>query len=146
MDKQLDNLMETTPLSRVQKEIADLLRADEWMRSHRVEIIEQNSQALSYLLQKSITQVNNVVVVVGTDEMTNNPPVLEALTTLSATENVIMNRQAVNYASALDVIQKAIEIIDGREWKFEDMRHDAPTQGVLQATATFRGQVTRTTA
>lgn len=146
MDEQLDNLMETTPLSRVQREIADMLRANEWMRNHRVEIIEQNSQALSYLLQKSITQVNNVVVVVGTDEMTNNPPVLEALTTLSATENVVMNRQAVNYASALDVIQKAIEIIDGSEWLFEEMRHDAPTQGVLQATATFRGQVTRTTA
>lgn len=143
---QLDNMNEMTPLSRVQREIADLLRADEWIRKHRIEIVEQNSQALSFVLQKSISQVNNVVVIVGTDEMTNNPPVLEAVTTVSATENVVMNRQGVDYASALDVMQKVIDIVDGREWKFEDMRHDAPTQGVLQATATFRGQVTRTMA
>lgn len=143
---QLDNMNEMTPISRVQKEIADQLRADEWIRKHRIEIVEQNSQALSFVLQKSISQVNNVVVIVGTDEMTNNPPVLDAVTTVSATENVVMNRQGVDYASAIDVMQKVIDIVDGREWLFVDMRHDAPTQGVLQATATFRGQVTRTMA
>lgn len=146
MSEQAETMINRNPLSRVQHEIAELLRKSEWMNAHRVEIIEQNSQSMSYLLKRSVAQINNVVVIVGTDEMTNNPPVLEAVTTLTATENVTMNRVGESYATALDVAQVALEIIDGREWKFEDLRHTTPTDGVLQATVTFRGQVTRDTA
>lgn len=145
MDTGLDNLEKRNPFSRVQHEIAQMLRSNPWMKAHRVEIIEQNAQALSFLLRRSIAQVNNVVVVVGIDEAQNNPPVLETVTTLTATENVVMNRQAEGAATALDVAQAAIEIIDGSEWKFEDFRHEAPEEGVLQAIVTFRGQVTRET-
>ena len=133
------------PLSRVQHDIAERLRANEWMQAHRVEIIEQNAQALSFLLQRSIAQIANVVIVVGVDGMTNNPPALEAETTLTATENVIMNRTSADAATALDAIQVAIEVVDGLEWCFQRMEHETPTQGILQATATFRGQVTRDT-
>lgn len=143
MREMSDNLDSRNPLSRVQSEIAEILRASELFEKYRVEVIEQNSQAMSFLLQRSISQVNNVIIVVGVDEMTNNPPVLEAVTTISATENVIMNRQAADAITALDAIQETIRLIDGQEWKFEDMRHDAPTQGTLQATATFRGQIVR---
>lgn len=145
MDNFNDALEKRNPLSRVQHEIALMLRNNKWFKDHRVEVIEQNSQAMSFLLQRSIAQVQNVVVVVGVDEVHNNPPVLETVTTLTATENVVMNRVAADSATALDAIQCAIEIIDGSEWKFEDLEHTAPTQGVLQATATFRGQVTRET-
>lgn len=135
--------MKSTPLARVQHDIAERLRANEWIRAHRVEVIEQNAQALSFLLQRSITQVNNVVLVVGVDKARNNPPVLEMTTTITATENVIMNRVAPDAATALDAIQVAIDCVDGKDWCFQDMEHDAPTQGVLQATATFEGQIER---
>lgn len=143
MREMSDNLDSRNPLSRVQCEIAEILRTSELFEKYRVEVIEQNSQAMSFLLQRSISQVNNVIIIVGVDEMTNNPPVLEAVTTISATENVIMNRQAADSITALDAIQEAIRLVDGQAWKFEDMQHEAPTQGALKATATFRGQITR---
>lgn len=145
MREGLDNLNSRNPLSRVQSEIAKILLNSEWMKSHNVEVIEQNSQALSFLLQKSAAQINNVIVIVGVDDFENNPPVLEATVTITATENVIMNRKNADSATALDVMQVAIELIDGREWCFQEMKHESPAQGILQASSTFKGQVLRTT-
>lgn len=133
------------PLSRVQREIANIIRADPWIQSHRVEVIEQNAQELAFLLQKSIAQLNGVAIVVGTDDIENNPPVFNTTTTITATENVVMNRTGENYATALDAMQVVIRAVDGADWCFDNLKHEAPTQGVLQATATFRGQVLRDT-
>ena len=51
------------PIRQVQKEIADMLRADEWMKAHRVTIIEQDAQGLRFLLEKSVGQIKGVVLV-----------------------------------------------------------------------------------
>ena len=85
MREGLDNLNSRNPLSRVQSEIANILRNSEWMNAHNVEIIEQNSQALSFLLQKSAAQINNVIVIIGVDDFENNPPVLEATSLIEVT-------------------------------------------------------------
>lgn len=145
MREGLDNLSSRNPLSRVQSEIAKILRDNEWVKSHNVEVIEQNSQALSFLLQKSAAQINNVIVIVGVDDFENNPPVLETTVTITATENVIMNRQRADSVTALDVMQVAIELIDGQDWCFQEAKHESPAQGILQASSTFKGQVLRTT-
>lgn len=67
------------PIWQVQKEIADMLRADEWMKAHRVTIIEQDAQGLRFLLEKSVGQIKGVVLVVGCDKFTNDFPRLKSL-------------------------------------------------------------------
>lgn len=132
-----------TPLRKVQREIANLLRASQWMKDHAVEIIEQDSQGLRFLLERTVAQLRSVCVVVGVDRMTNDHPAIEVETTVTATESVLVNRSKANAATALDVAQMAISILDGYCWKFDEMNHESLEQGVLRATVTFRGLVER---
>ena len=131
------------PIRQVQKDIADMLRADEWMKAHRVTIIEQDAQGLRFLLEKSVGQIKGVVLVVGCDKFTNDFPALEVTTTIPCIENVLTNRVSPDSATALDAVQAAIEIVDGEWWHFDECEHSAPEAGVLQATAFFRGLVKR---
>lgn len=131
------------PIGQVQKEIADILRSSDFFKSHRIDVIEQNKQGLKFLLQKTVAQIKGVVVVVGIDSFTNDYPALEMEITVSATENVVQNRVSDSSVTAIDVIQAAIEKVDGEWWHFEECRHEAPADGILQATATFKGLVKR---
>lgn len=131
------------PIRQVQKEIADMLRADEWMKAHRVTIVEQDAQGLRFLLEKSVGQIKGVVLVIGCDKFTNDFPALEVTTTITCIENVLTNRVSPDSATALDAVQAAIEIVDGEWWHFDECEHSAPEAGVLQATAFFRGLVKR---
>lgn len=131
------------PVSQVQEILATLLREQPWFEEHRVEIIEQNKADLKFLLDKQIAALKNVVVVIGCDGMTNQYPNLEMNITVTALEYVPLNRVGDSFVSAIDVIQAAVEVIDGEWWHFESMSHDTPMERVLQATATFRGCVKR---
>ena len=131
------------PIRQVQKEIVDMLRGDEWMKAHRVTIVEQDAQGLRFLLEKSVGQIKGVVLVVGCDKFTNDFPALEVTTTITCIENVLTNRVSPDSATALDAVQAAIEIVDGEWWHFDECEHSAPEAGVLQATAFFRGLVKR---
>lgn len=141
----ISDKVQMNPLRQVQRDIATILRDSQWMKDHNVEIIEQDSQGLKFLLQKTVAQLRNVCVVVGVDGMTNDHPALEVETTISAVESVLVNRSKPDAATALDVIQAAIALVDGEWWHFDDMKHEAMEQGMLRATATFKGLVERHT-
>ena len=143
MREPISDKIQMSPLRQVQREIADLLRASQWMKDHGVEIIEQDSQGLRFLLQKTVAQLKGVCVVVGVDRMTNDNPAIEVETTVTATESVLVNRSKADAATALDVAQAAIALIDGEWWHFDDLQHESLEQGVLRATVTFRGLVER---
>ena len=143
MSEPISDKIQMNPLRQVQREIADLLRASQWMKDHGVEIIEQDSQGLRFLLQKTVAQLKGVCVVVGVDRMTNDNPAIEVETTVTATESVLVNRSKADAATALDVALAAIALIDGEWWHFDDLQHEALEQGVLRATVTFRGLVER---
>ena len=141
----ISDKVQMNPLRQVQRDIATILRDSQWMKDHNVEIIEQDSQGLKFLLQKTVAQLRNVCVVVGVDGMTNVHPALEVETTISAVESGLVNRSKPDAATALDVIQAAIALVDGEWWHFDDMKHEAMEQGMLRATATFKGLVERHT-
>ena len=143
MSEPISDKIQMNPLRQVQREIADLLRASQWMKDHGVEIIEQDSQGLRFLLQKTVAQLKGGCVVVGADRMTNDNPAIEVETTVTATESVLVNRSKADAATALDVAQAAIALIDGEWWHFDDLQHESLEQGVLRATVTFRGLVER---
>lgn len=131
------------PVSEVQTMIAALLTAQPWFANHRVEIIEQNKADLKFLLEKQVSALRGVVLVVGCDSMTNQFPNLEMGITVTAVEYVPLNRAGGDWVSAIDAVQAAIEIIDGEWWHFDSMHHETPVDRTLQATATFRGCVKR---
>ena len=143
MSEPISDKIQMNPLRQVQREIADLLRASQWMKDHGVEIIEQDSQGLRFLLQKTVAQLKGVCVVVGVGRMTNDNPAIEVETTVTATESVLVNRSKADAATALDVAQAAIALIDGEWWHFDDLQHESLDRGVLRATVTFRGLVER---
>lgn len=143
MSEEVSDKIQMNPLRQVQREIADILRNSQWMKEHNVEIIEQDSQGLRFLLMRTVAQLKGVCVVVGVDGMTNNNPAIEVTTTITATESVLVNREKPDAATALDVAQAAIALVDGEWWHFDDLKHEAFEQGVLRATATFRGLVER---
>ena len=143
MSEPISDKIQMNPLRQVQREIADLLRASQWMKDHGVEIIEQDSPGLRFMLQKTVAQLKGVCVVVGVDRMTNDNPAIEVETTVTATESVLVNRSKADAATALDVAQAAIALIDGEWWHFDDLQHESLEQGVLRATVTFRGLVER---
>ena len=143
MSEPISDKIQMNPLRQVQREIADLLRASQWMKDHGVEIIEQDSQGLRFLLQKTVAQLKGVCVVVGVDRMTNDNPAIEVETTVKATESVLVNRAKADAATALDVAQAVIALIAGEWWHFDDLKHESLEQGVLLATVTFRGLVER---
>ena len=130
-------------VGQVQECIAALLNAQTWFAAHGVEIIQQNKADLAFLLNKQVGALQNVVMVVGCDHMTNQNPALEMTITVTAVENVPLNRARDGWCSAIDAVQAAIYVIDGEWWHFDNMSHDTPAERVLQATATFRGLVKR---
>ena len=131
------------PVAQVQSIVAALLRKQPWFEAHRVNIIEQNKEDLKFLVEKDAYTLDGVSVVVGCDGMTNQYPNLEMDITVTAVEYVPLNREGNGFATAIDAVQAAIEIIDGEWWHFDSMRHETPANGILQATATFRGCVQR---
>lgn len=135
--------MGDNPIARAQEEVAETIRADKWLAERRVEVITQNSKALAFMLKKSIAEVRGVAVIVGVDGFSNNPPVLECTLTVSAMEQVVNNRIAPNSVTAMDAIMRIIQLVDGEDWCMQDMAHEMPAEGVLRATATFKGQVYR---
>lgn len=137
--------IQMNPLNQVQRDIATIIRESKWVKEHRVEVIEQNSQDLKFLLQKTVSQLRGVCVVVGVDSMTNNPPALEVDTTITVSESVLINREKANAATALDVAQAIIALVDGEWWHFEELKHEAFDAGILRVTLTFKGLVERHT-
>lgn len=131
------------PVGQVQEILAALLREQPWFTEHRVEIIEQNKADLKFLLDKQVAALKNVVIVIGCDGMTNQFPNLEMNITVTAIENVQLNRAADGFCTAIEAVEAAIEIIDGEWWHFDTMSHETPMERVLQATASFRGCVKR---
>lgn len=131
------------PVGQVQELIAALLRAQSWFADNRVEIIEQNKADLKFLLDKQVSLIKNVVLIVGCDSMTNQYPNLEMSITVTAIEYVPLNRGQKNFVTAIDAVQAAVDVVDGEWWHFDTMTHETPTDRVLQATATFRGCVKR---
>lgn len=131
------------PHAVVERMIADILRAEPWFKAHRVTIVEQNEGDFATLMKQSLAQIGGVVLVVGIDAITNNYPAAEVNFTVSCTEGVPINRAHQNFATALDVAQAAIQMIDGEWWHWERLEHESPAEGVFQATAYFKGAVKR---
>lgn len=137
----------------VQRKVADILRAEPWFKTHRVEIIEQDSQRLAFLLKTRLDQLKGVSLVVGVDGMSNDHPALEMLVTVSATERVTLNRATQGFVTALQAAQAAVHLIDTapsdgtqQVWHFKDLRHESVRElDVFKATATFGGLVSRRT-
>ncbi len=132
------------PIGQVQGVIADILRECEWFKAHRVEIIEQNKQELSFLIKKKLSALGHVALVIGCDRMVNMMTGLECTITVTCTEHVLTNRAKQGAATAIDACQAAIQLIDGEWWHFIEMEHTTePQSDLLQATATFKGLVDR---
>ena len=131
------------PVMQAQDEIAETLRAVPWFAQNHVEIIEQNKADLAFLLQKSIAAIKGVSMVIGCDSVTNQQSLLEMYVTITAIENVPLNRVGEEWGSAIDAVQAAIQVLDGPWWHFEELTHDTPAERVLAATATMRGLINR---
>ena len=132
------------PVGQVQSEIAALLNAEPWFKAHHVEVVEQNKQALAFRLKTKLASLNNVLLVVGVDRITNNHTALEMEVTVSCTEHVMANRAKQGFVTAIDACQAAVQVIDGQWWHFFSMEHTTEEgRDILQATASFRGLVNR---
>lgn len=140
-------MKEHVSLSRVvQKMIADILRADEWFKAHRVEIVEQDSEELAFMLRRKVESIEGPVIVVGTDALSNDYPAVEATIFVSATELVPTNRALQGFTTAIAAVEAAIDDIDGEDWHWaEDLRHETPKDGsgILVARTSFKGCVER---
>lgn len=130
------------PVKLSQMTLAAKLRENPWFKKNGVQIVEQNKADLKFLMDKAVATLKGVTVIVGCDRITNNPPAVELTMTVTAIEFVPLNR-GKDFVTAIDVAQAAAEIIDGEDWHFDDITHETPAERTLQATATFRGQVTR---
>lgn len=131
------------PHAVVERMVADMLRAEPWFKAHRVTIVEQNEGDFATLMKQSLAQIGGVVLVVGIDAITNNHPEAEVNVTVSCTEGIPTNRNHNDFATAMDVALAAIQVIDGEWWHWESIDHESPSEGVLQATAYFKGMVER---
>lgn len=140
----MDGVM--NPIVTVQKHIADLFRNEPWFAAHNVKVIEQNSQELYYLLRTKLDELRGVSLVVGVDGMTGGLQTgLEQKITVTATERVTINRAKQGFATAIDAVCAAIQVLDFADWgdvaqayHFIDMRHEAARDvDILRATATF---------
>ena len=131
----------------IQKMVADVLRADEWFKAHRVAIVEQDSEELAFMLRRKVEAIDGPVMVVGTDALSNDYPAVEATVFVSATEHVPTNRALQGFTTAIAAVEAAIDDIDGENWHWaEDLRHETPKEGsgILVARTSFRGCVERT--
>ena len=132
--------------SEVQKMLADILRADEWFKAHRVEIVEQDSEEMAFMLRKKMEAIEGPVLVVGTDSLSNDHDAVEATIFVSATELIPTNRSVQGFATAIAAVEAAIDDIDGEDWHWaEDLRHETPKEGsgILVARTSFKACIAR---
>ena len=130
----------------VQKMLADILRADEWFKAHRVEIVEQDSEEMAFMLRRKMESIEGPVLVVGTDSLSNDHPAVEVTVFVSATELIPTNRALQGFTTAIAAVEAAIDDIDGEDWHWaEDLRHETPKEGsgILVARTSFKGCVER---
>lgn len=136
--------MAKTSISKaVQHMVAEKLRGDKWFLENRCDIIEQNEQQLAYLIRKKMSEFVGPVVVVAVDDIKNNHPAVEVSLTVNITEVVVINRDFGQFASAIEVGEAVVSILDGVEWHFDELRHDTPGNGVLTCAVRFSGMVSR---
>ena len=129
----------------VQFIVAQILRENPWFKDNRVEIIEQNKADLKFLLDKQISAMKKVVLVVGVDSLRNQYPAVEVEVTISTLEYVPLNRAGGDgtFVTAIDAAEAAVDTLDGEWWHFDSLSHETPADRTLTATATFRGLVNR---
>lgn len=132
------------PLLVSQKDVADTLRESEWFKENHVEVMEQDLQTVEFRRRRATNSLDHVIVIVGTDSLTNDFPALECGITLTCEEKVACNRAKQGFVTALDVVQAAIQIVDGELWHFFEMNHKEDEKlDKLTATATFKGLIDR---
>lgn len=129
--------------------MADALRADETLRAAGVEVLEQDSQALAFMLKKPMSQINAPVAVVTCDRARRRhtaPEEWELECSVMVTENVPLNRERPEFLTALDVAFIACEVLDapqlGIHQTAEPVKHTTPARGILEAEARFAARVT----
>ena len=129
--------------------MADALRVDETLRAAGVEVLEQDSQALAFLLKKPMAQIDAPVVVVTCDRARkrhSQPVEWELECSVMVTENVPLNRERPEFLTALDVAFIACEVLDdpqlGSHQTAEPVKHTTPARGILEAEARFAARVT----
>lgn len=127
----------------VQHMVAEKLRADGWFADRRCEVVEQNEQALCFMIRRKMSEFVGPVVVVSVDSMKNNYPAVEVELAVNVTEVVPVNREYGLFASAIEVGERVVRALDGVEWHWDDMRHDTPGDGVLTCAVRFSGMVSR---
>lgn len=129
----------------VQFIVAQTLRNNPWFKDNRVEIIEQNKADLKFLLDKQISAMKKVVLVVGVDSLRNQHPAVEVEVTISTLEYVPLNRAGGDgtFVTAIDAAEAAVDTLDGEWWHFDSLSHETPADRTLTATTTFRGLVNR---
>lgn len=129
-----------------QKMLADILREDEWFAAHRVEIVEQDSEELAFMLRRKMEAFDGPVMVVGTDSVSNDNPAAEVTVFVSATELIPTNRAMQGFTTAIAAVEAAIDDIDGEDWHWaEDLRHETPKEGsgILVARTSFKACIER---
>lgn len=129
--------------------MADALRANETLRAAGVEVLEQDSQSLAFLLKKPMSQINAPVAVVTCDRARKRhtqPEEWEFECSVMVTENVPLNRERPEFLTALDVAFIACEVLDdpqlGIHQTAEPVKHTTPARGILEAEARFAARVT----
>lgn len=132
-----------SPHEYLEKHVAGILRADPWFTERRVNVIEQNSDALGEELRKAGAEVDGISLIISYDRersMHSNPPQLEVDFSLLFTEFPATNRQNNGWASALDAAfhaRKDIEAAD-RSLIHDETTHSTPGYGMLVATSKYR--------
>ena len=128
--------------------MADALRANETLRAAGVEVIEQDSQELAFLLKKPMSQIEAPVVVVTCDKARKRhsaPVEWELECSVMVTENVPLNRDRPAFLTALDVAFIACEVLDdpqlGIHQTADPVKHTTPARGILEAEARFAARV-----
>ena len=128
--------------------MADALRENETLRTAGVEVLEQDSQALAFMLKKPMSQINAPVAVVTCDRARKRhtqPEELELECCVMVTENVPLNRDRPEFLTALDVAFIACEVLDdpqlGIHQTAEPVKHTTPARGILEAEARFAARV-----
>ena len=132
----------------IQMLMADALRANESLREAGVTVLEQNSQALAFLLKKPMSQIDAPVVVMTCDRARKRhsaPVEWELECSVMVTENVPISRARPAFLTALDVAFVACEVLDdpqlGIHQTAEPVKHTTPARGILEAEARFAGRV-----
>lgn len=128
--------------------MADALRVDETLRAAGVEVLEQDSQALAFMLKKPMSQINAPVAVVTCDRARKRhtqPEEWELECSVMVTENVPLNRERPDFLTALDVAFVASETladVPGIHQTDAPVTHTTPARGILEAEAKFACRVT----